>query len=502
MLDKRSEQEKTNYPVLEQQADPGKGKPDSSKMPAAIGALSAQSNSPAVGMKSASTLRQSKSFNLKDSNKAPISHGNSKISSIKSTGALSSYNGGKVDAAPPSSTLDLNGAKAAKFNSIGKSDAGFLKPKQSSSIKADNGQPGLSRSEKVKSPGNGNFKNSPYNCIGELQKKSSKETSPKPNTEGDKTASSKVTHKTKELSPKPANLAHVKSLSLSLNADPQRKLPPIKTSRTSAKKYSAKNTANLCAECKAELEGAVCFIGNDGRVSACTSRNAVRLCKNLKCANNNPEAVASLAAASAAPKKYLISRRHSLTQLPQPTLANGKNGKAIPDKVDAQAMDQDGIASSNGDFAAILPQQREDDRDCGELNMKGELEEDVVSLGDHSDEGVDDFDGIATASPQGGRLNGHQRVKRRSFNVIETQAPAEVVTLRKQMMQERKQAEEWMLDYAIEEALQKLVPSKESKVKALVEAFESVIPQKETDVTARDHQPEAPKTLNKIAIKA
>ncbi|MCO5615044.1 hypothetical protein L7F22_069332 [Adiantum nelumboides] len=499
MLDKRSEQEKTNYPALEQ-PHPEKGKPDSSKMPAAIEALSAQSNLPAVGMKSASTLRQSKSFNSKDSNKAPISHGNSKISSIKSTGALSSCNGGKVDAAPPS-TVNLNGGKVAKSNSIGKSDAGFLKPKQSSSIKADNGQPGLSRSEKVKSPGNDSFKNSPYNCNGELQKKSSKETSPKPNSEGDKTASSKVTHKAKESSPKPA-LAHVKSLSLSLNADPERKLPPIKTSRTRAKSSSAKNTANLCAECKAELEGAVCFIGNDGRMSACTSRNAVRLCKNLKCANNNPEAVASLAAASAAPKKYLISRRHSLTQLPRPTLANGKNGKTIPDKVDAQAMDQDGNASSNGDFAAILPQQGEDDRDCGELNMKGELEEDVVSLEDHSDEGADDFDGIATASPQGGRLNGHQRVKRRSFNVIETQAPAEVVTLRKQMMQERKQAEEWMLDYAIEEALQKLVPSKESKVKALVEAFESVIPQKEADVTARDHQSEAPKTPNKIAIKA
>ncbi|KAI5056245.1 hypothetical protein GOP47_0028063 [Adiantum capillus-veneris] len=500
MHDKRSEQERANDPAL--QLPVGKGKPAEGKMPNTNGNLSTQSNLPAVGMKTSASLRHCKSFNSKDSNKlAPKSHEiNSKISSTKFSGALSSYNGSKVDV-----TVEQNGGKlVTKSNGNGKSEVGLAKPKQISSFKADNGQPALSRSDsKVKSPGNGSFKHSPYHVNAESQKKSSRETSPKPNItsrEADsiRSAPSKVTHKSKETSPKPA-FAHIKNLSLSLNADLQRKLPPIKTSRTSAKSSSAKNTANLCAECKAEVEGAVCFIGNDGRVSACTSRNAVRLCKNLKCANNNPEFVASLAAASAAPKKYLVSRRHSL---PRPTVANGKSGKAFPDKMDAQAMNQNGTASPNGDLAATLPQQEGDGDYCCDFDMKGELEEDVVSLEDHSEEGAE-IDGIATASPQGGRLNGHQRMKRRSFNVIETQAPAEVVTLRKQLMQERKQAEEWMLDYAIEEALQKLAPSKESKVKALVEAFESVIPQKDADVTVRDHQPEAPKTPNyKMAIRA
>ncbi|MCO5548681.1 hypothetical protein L7F22_002140 [Adiantum nelumboides] len=68
--------------------------------------------------------------------------------------------------------------------------------------------------------------------------------------------------------------------------------------------------ASLCSECiRSASEGAVCFIGNDGRVSACTTRSAVRLCKNLNCAANNPEYVAAMANA---PKKYLISKRHSL----------------------------------------------------------------------------------------------------------------------------------------------------------------------------------------------
>lgn len=73
---------------------------------------------------------------------------------------------------------------------------------------------------------------------------------------------------------------------------------------------AANVNTSLCSECtRAASEGAVCFIGNDGRVSACTTRSAVRLCKNLNCAANNPEYVAAMANA---PKKYLISKRHLL----------------------------------------------------------------------------------------------------------------------------------------------------------------------------------------------
>ncbi|KAH7437285.1 hypothetical protein KP509_05G064100 [Ceratopteris richardii] len=66
--------------------------------------------------------------------------------------------------------------------------------------------------------------------------------------------------------------------------------------------------ASLCSECTRSASGTVCFIGNDGRVSACPTRSAVRLCKNLNCAANNPDYVA----AANAPKKYLVSKRHLL----------------------------------------------------------------------------------------------------------------------------------------------------------------------------------------------
>ncbi|KAH7372392.1 hypothetical protein KP509_17G001500 [Ceratopteris richardii] len=117
-----------------------------------------------------------------------------------------------------------------------------------------------------------------------------------------------------------------------------------------------------------------------------------------------------------------------------------------------------------------------------------------------------EIDGTKSASPHGRKFHGHQR--RRSLSMLEAHAPQEVVTLRKQLMQERKNAEEWMIDYAIEEALQRLAPAKESKVKALVEAFESVIiPNKETSeavsaTVAQEHQLQGSKPASNVAIKA
>lgn len=53
---------------------------------------------------------------------------------------------------------------------------------------------------------------------------------------------------------------------------------------------------------------------------------------------------------------------------------------------------------------------------------------------------------------------------------------AEKVDLKHQMMDERKNAEEWMLDYALRRTVTKLAPARKRKVALLVEAFESVIP--------------------------
>ncbi|KAK4253800.1 hypothetical protein QN277_010429 [Acacia crassicarpa] len=53
---------------------------------------------------------------------------------------------------------------------------------------------------------------------------------------------------------------------------------------------------------------------------------------------------------------------------------------------------------------------------------------------------------------------------------------AEKVDLKHQMMDERKNAEEWMVDYALRQTVTKLAPARKRKVALLVEAFESVNP--------------------------
>ncbi|KAK8925642.1 hypothetical protein KSP39_PZI018110 [Platanthera zijinensis] len=56
-------------------------------------------------------------------------------------------------------------------------------------------------------------------------------------------------------------------------------------------------------------------------------------------------------------------------------------------------------------------------------------------------------------------------------------AAAEKVTLKHQPMEERKTAEEWMIDYALRQTLRRIAPARKRKVSLLVAAFESVIQQ-------------------------
>lgn len=53
---------------------------------------------------------------------------------------------------------------------------------------------------------------------------------------------------------------------------------------------------------------------------------------------------------------------------------------------------------------------------------------------------------------------------------------AEKLDLKHQEMDERKNSEEWMLDYALRQAVDKLAPARKRKVALLVEAFETVLP--------------------------
>ncbi|KAK3223819.1 hypothetical protein Dsin_010844 [Dipteronia sinensis] len=52
----------------------------------------------------------------------------------------------------------------------------------------------------------------------------------------------------------------------------------------------------------------------------------------------------------------------------------------------------------------------------------------------------------------------------------------ETVDLKHQMMDERKNSEEWMVDFALRQTVNKLAPARKRKVALLVEAFETITP--------------------------
>lgn len=59
---------------------------------------------------------------------------------------------------------------------------------------------------------------------------------------------------------------------------------------------------------------------------------------------------------------------------------------------------------------------------------------------------------------------------------MEPDPEAEKVDLKHQMMDDRKNAEDWMVDFALRRAVDKLAPDRKRKVALLVEAFETVMP--------------------------
>ncbi|GFY98176.1 calmodulin binding protein [Actinidia rufa] len=65
------------------------------------------------------------------------------------------------------------------------------------------------------------------------------------------------------------------------------------------------------------------------------------------------------------------------------------------------------------------------------------------------------------------------------FLPLKPDPEAEKVRLRNQMMDERKSAEEWMLDYALRKVVSELAPKQKRKVALLVKAFETVAPPSE-----------------------
>ncbi|KAL0290505.1 UNVERIFIED_CONTAM: Calmodulin binding protein PICBP [Sesamum angustifolium] len=72
-----------------------------------------------------------------------------------------------------------------------------------------------------------------------------------------------------------------------------------------------------------------------------------------------------------------------------------------------------------------------------------------------------------------------------NFLPLEPDPEVEKVDLRHQELDGRKNAEEWMVDYALRQAVTKLAPARKRKVALLVEAFEKVMPITKCDLRAR-----------------
>ncbi|KAI3682356.1 hypothetical protein L1987_82284 [Smallanthus sonchifolius] len=75
-------------------------------------------------------------------------------------------------------------------------------------------------------------------------------------------------------------------------------------------------------------------------------------------------------------------------------------------------------------------------------------------------------------------LEGFRKLKPQTpqQEIFKSDREEERVDLRRQMMDERKKAEQWMLDYAVQHIVTKLTPARKKRVSMLVEAFEAVVP--------------------------
>ncbi|CAN1256350.1 Calmodulin binding protein PICBP [Linum perenne] len=85
--------------------------------------------------------------------------------------------------------------------------------------------------------------------------------------------------------------------------------------------------------------------------------------------------------------------------------------------------------------------------------------------------------------------------KHREDNQQEGGVDTEKVSLRPQTIGEKKNSEEWMLDYALQKVISTLAPAQKRKVALIVQAFETVAPQGETGShmnSSADSTPETP----------
>ncbi|WCJ39019.1 Plant calmodulin-binding protein-related [Euphorbia peplus] len=124
----------------------------------------------------------------------------------------------------------------------------------------------------------------------------------------------------------------------------------------------------------------------------------------------------------------------------------------------------------------------------GELNPPVADEGNNVKSGSRYQRGSNSRDELADAFNRKWTINCRKPItdsdeEEREFNPkdpnflpVVPDPEAEKVDLKHQDMDDRKNSEEWMIDYALQQAVTKLAPARKRKVALLVEAFEKVLP--------------------------
>ncbi|CAL1352344.1 unnamed protein product [Linum trigynum] len=87
--------------------------------------------------------------------------------------------------------------------------------------------------------------------------------------------------------------------------------------------------------------------------------------------------------------------------------------------------------------------------------------------------------------------------KPRGQSIEQDEEAAEMVNLRPQSIGQKKNSEEWMLDYAIQKVISTMAPAQKRKVALIVQAFETVAPQGETGSHAASSTPKTPVQISR-----
>lgn len=148
---------------------------------------------------------------------------------------------------------------------------------------------------------------------------------------------------------------------------------------------------------------------------------------------------------------------------------------------------QDDSSDTQSVTSESAPDQDIPERNCSEIGEGKGSGQDIVSTGE-------DLKAVSLVSKKSKNWSKLKRLillkrsikaleKAREFNpqahqvLPQTPDPeAEKVDLRRQMTDERKKAEQWMLDYAVQHIVTRLTPARKRRVSMLVEAFEAVVP--------------------------